>query len=221
MTGGLAWLVGSACLQMLDADSGPSFQLVDVGDEFFESAEVKILESFFVGFDVVGVEVEEVDEAEMDLADFIRVVVDEANHLLGMAAVDDEFLFELAFDGVEVGGGAEGVFALVVGVDMTADADALFGVKAFLTRFAATGVNEVAALVMENVVGDDLFVGRIEFGGRARKEEVGTGGQHGVEVAGDVGLKSFERPEFVEQGAGDDENVFDFDFGDGGHARGW
>lgn len=186
--------------------------------------EGEVLNGVLVGGDVVVVEIEDMDDAEVDGADLVGVVIDEADDALGVGAGEAEFLGDLAVDGVEIEGAAEAVEGLVNGVDVAADADAAFGVEAFFTGGAAAGVAEVAAVVVEEGVGDDLFVGGVELGGGAFHEEVGAGGEEGGEVVIGAGVKALEGAEFIEEGTGDDEDVFGHEGeeigGEGGEEKG-
>jgi hypothetical protein len=62
--------------------------------------------------------------------------------------------------------------------------------------------------MVEEGVGDELFVGGVEFGGGALHEEVCAWGEDGGEVAFGVGVETLKAAEFIEEGAGDDEDVF-------------
>src|SRR5690606_28383947 len=127
---------------------------------------------------------------------------------LAVAAAEHEFLSEFAFQAVEVHRLAHAVVSLVDRVDVAADAEAATGDEAFFTRAAAAAVAKVAALVAEDRIGDELLVGRVLLGGGALHEKVRARCQHGVQVAFGVGLETLEAAEFVEEGAGDDKNVF-------------
>jgi hypothetical protein len=170
--------------------------------------EGEVLNGVFVGLDVVIFEVEDVDDTEVDGTDFVGVVIDEADDALGVAAGKDQFFGDLTVDGVEIERATEAVMGFVDGVDVAADADAAFGVEAFFAGGTAAGVAEVAAVVVEEGVGDELFVGGVEFGGGALHEEIGAWGEDGGEVAFGVGVETLEAAEFIEEGAGNDEDVF-------------
>ena len=64
--------------------------------------EGEVLNGVFIGLDVVIVEVEDVDDAEVDGTDFVGVVIDEADDALGVAAGEDQFFGDLTVDGIEI-----------------------------------------------------------------------------------------------------------------------
>lgn len=169
---------------------------------------MQILNGVLVGADLIMVEIKEMDDSEVDLADFVGVVVDESDDFLGVIALEHQFFHDFTFDAVEIGGFGEGVFAFIDRIDVTADADALLGVEAFFTGFSATGVNEVFPLMMKDGVGDDLLVGGVKLGVGAGKKEISAGGEDGVQVAFGFRLEALEGTQFIKQCAGDDKDVF-------------
>jgi hypothetical protein len=132
--------------------------LVAASGEGFEGEEGEVGDGCFVGGDVRGGQVEEVDDADVDLADVVGVVVDEGDDILGEGRVDDEFLVHFAFDAGHVGIFFEGGLGGVFGVDVAADAEGAFGGEAFFAAFGAPNVVEEVAVVVEEGVGDDLLM---------------------------------------------------------------
>lgn len=196
--------------------SGPRFEFgEELAKEIVFGLEGEVGKGVFVGGDVICFEFEEVDDAEVDLADGVGVVVDEPDDGVGVVAVDVELFVDFAFDGSEVGGLSEVFFAGVHGVDMAADAEGALGVEAGFAGGFSTGVVEVAPLVVEDAVGDELFVGGVVFGDGAVHEEVVGGVEEGLDVVVRVAVEAFERAELVEEAAGDDEDFFACVFGHG------
>jgi len=193
---------------MIDADLGPSFELVAAGMQFFEGLPTQILNGVLIGADRIGIEVKEMHDAEMDAADLGGVIIDEADHSLGVGAAENELFGDLALDAVEVHRFSQAILSCIHGVDVTTDADGAFCNEAFFTRTASTGVAEVFASMMEHGVGDELFVAGVFFRGGALHEEIGAGGEHARQVAVHSGLEALKAADFIQQGAGNDENVF-------------
>lgn len=193
---------------MLHTDARPGFQIVGSSGEFLEGGEVQILNGVLVGADFIMVEIKEMDDAEVDLADFVGVVVNETDDLLSVIAFEYQLFDDLTFHAVEVGGFGEGILAFIDRIDVTADADALLGVEAFFTGLSAAGVNEIFPLMMEDGVGDDLFMGRVQLGVRAGQEEIASGSEDGVQIAFGVRLEALEGTQFIKQRAGNDKDVF-------------
>lgn len=173
--------------------------MVDACNQFINGPEVQILDGFLIGLDFVGLEIEQVDHTEVNLADFVGVVVDEADDFLCVSALDDELFLQFAFNGVVIGGGAETVLTLVVGVDVSANTDALFGVETFLARLATAGIDQKAVLMAQDVVRDDLFMGRIKFRIWAWQEEVRARSKDGIQVMIGIGREPLEGPELIQQ----------------------
>ena len=193
--------------EVLHAMGGPRFQDI-VGLEVFEGLEGELGDGSFVGGDVFGVEVEEVDDAEMDAADRVTVIVDEANDALGVIVGDVKFFVDFAFDARHVEVTFERGHLFVLGVDVAADADGTPGGEALLAGFAAADVAQEASLVVKNGVGDDLLVARVVFGEVALEKEVVLGVEDEGEVVVGVGIEAVEVSEFVEEAAFDDEDFF-------------
>lgn len=117
-------------LERIDAESCPAFEaFVEGAAEFFHSPELKVGEGVFVGGDLIAGEFEEMDDAEVHLADGIRIVVEEGDYPVGVFAGEDEFLFDFPGHAGHVGGFSEMVFAGVDGIDVSADAHGPLGVE--------------------------------------------------------------------------------------------
>ena len=102
----------------------------------------------------------------MHLSHGIGVVVEQSHDALGVTTPEGEFLFDLPFH-------AQGVGVLVkmlprrvgIGViDVAADADGPFGSEPLFPTAAAPDVMQEASLMVEDGVGDDLFVSGILLG---------------------------------------------------------
>lgn len=193
---------------MIDADLGPSLELIASGVQFFERLPTQILDGVLIGRHFVGAELKEMHDTEMDAADLGGVVIDEADHALGMCACENELLGDLAFDAVEVHRFAETILRSIHRIDVAADADGAFCNEAFFTGTASARVVQVFAAMMEDGVRDELLVAGVFFRSRALHEEIGAGGEHARQVAVHSGLKALKAADFIQQGAGNDENVF-------------
>ena len=101
---------------------------------------------------------DEVDDAEVDLADGIRLIIDQGDDGFAVAAFEIELFGEFAGDGGVVGGGAGAAFTGVDGIDVTADADGDFRVEAAFATGLAAGVVEHAVAMAEHAIGDELLV---------------------------------------------------------------
>lgn len=61
----------------IDTAAGPGFKsVVEVATEFFEAGEREIGDGVFVGGDIIVFQVDHVDDAEVDLADVVGVVIE-------------------------------------------------------------------------------------------------------------------------------------------------
>ncbi len=127
---------------------------------------------------------------------------------MAVAAGDFEFLLQFAVDGAEVGGAVEVGGVCVAVVDVSADADGHFGVQPRFTAGFAAGVAEHAVAVVQDQVGDELFVRRVVLGGGTGQEEVVGRIEKRRHVAFGVKTKAFKRAQGLEHGAGDDKDVF-------------
>ena len=193
---------------MIDADLGPSLELIPPGMQFFEGLPTQVLDGVLIGRHFVGAEFKEMHDAEVHAADLGGVVIDEADHALGVCASENEFLGDLALDAVEVHRFAETVSRSIHRIDVAADADGAFCHEAFFTGTAATRVAQVFAAMMEDGVRDELFVAGVFFRGGALHEEIGAGGEHARQIAVHSGLEALKTADFIQQGASNDENVF-------------
>lgn len=141
----------------------------------------------------------------MDLADGGGIVGDDAGELEALAfAVEVDFFFEFAFEaGVnDVLGGAAGFEV----VDVPADADRDFAVKAFFGLAIGALHDEGAIAMAADDVGDDLFEAGIFFAGGAGLK--GFVGEDVIEGGLEVACGKFAGEEFVDAGGWDNEDVF-------------
>ena len=112
------------------------------------------------------------DHAEVDLADGVRVVVEEADDAHFIIAGDVQFLVDLALHGGVVGGSTCAALAHVHRIDVTADADRNFRMQpVFAARLAARVVQDSVA-AFKNAIWDELLVARIVLCGCAIEEKV-------------------------------------------------
>jgi len=199
---------GEEAVEVVEADLGPGLHVGATGFELGAVEELEFGDHGLAFFDGIGLEVEDVDDAEVDAADGVGVVVEEGDDVVGEGGADAEFLVDLAFDGGVVGVGVHGEEAFIVVVHVAADADGAFGGEALFAGLFAADVVEDASLVGEEDVGDDLFEGLVRFCGAACGEEVVAAVLEGREVAVDVEIEALKGAELVEEGTSDDENHF-------------
>ncbi len=193
--------------QCVHTELGPCFEaFVGGACELFEGVEAEVGEGGFVGGDLIRFEVEAVDDAEVDGADGVAVVVDGGEEFLSVSSLDADFFPDFAFDSCHVG--VEVVGEAVHGVDVAADADGHFVVQARFAAGASAGVGEDAALVAEDGVGDDLFVFGGVFGEFAVDVVRDAGLEEGAEVLFGGEAYALKAADGVECGAGDDEYLF-------------
>ena len=116
-------------------------------------------------------EVEDVDDAEMHAAHFVRVVVEQRDGAILVAGAELQFLAHLALHRGVVGGAIEREETFVVIVHVPADADAALGHEPLLAGLFAAHVMQHAPLVDEQHVGNDLLERGIGLrGGRGVKK---------------------------------------------------
>ena len=199
--------------------AGPGFEVgVEFSFEFGGGAEGEFGKGVFVGSDVIVFEFDEVDDTEVDLADFVAVVIEEADDFLGEASAELELLANLAFDPGVIGcltDMPKVVFAFVDGVDMATDADGTLGVEAAFAPGFSADIVEVSSIVMEDGVGDDLLVGGVGLCGFAIHEKIVFGVENLGKIVIDIGADALEITEVIEQAAWDDEDFFSVVFAHG------
>ena len=212
---------------------GPGFELVEPLEDFVHGLEAGVKHVCFAWGDAGFGDVAEVDDAEVDAADWGFIVVDQADDGFVVGGVDGDFFGELALhagavdvvgvEGVVAGAAFAGVVRglYVVGGDVAADADAKFGVEAGFAHAAAALVLEDVdrALVVgpaEEDVGDELLEAGVFFHAAAGQVLDLVAFEEARQVAGDFGGEALEVAELVEEGGGDDEDAFG---GDGAHGE--
>ena len=95
--------------------------------QFREGEELKVADGVFAREDAGGFDVDQVDDAEVDAADVVAVVVEEGDGALAVVAGDGEFLVEFPFDGAAVGCFVEVGGVRVAVIDVSADSEGKFG----------------------------------------------------------------------------------------------
>jgi len=198
-------------VEVVEADLGPGLELVAASAELGGGEEGEVGDQGFVFFDGGVVEVEDVDDAEMDLAYVVGVVVEKGYDAVAEGGGDFELFAGLAADALEVGGVVEGEEAFVLVVHVAADADGAFADEALLAALFAADVMEDGAAVEEEDVGDDLLEGGVGLGGSAGGEEVILAGEEDGEVTVYLEVEAVpDGAEGFEGLAADDEDVFFF-----------
>jgi hypothetical protein len=157
---------------MVQADLGPTFELVPLCCELSGVEELEFCDHRLAFFDGIGGKFKDVDDAEVNTADFVGVVIEQGDHPILVGGMEAEFLIDFAFDRGLVGQGVQSEESLIVIVHVAADPDGAFGHEALFSRFFASDVVEYPASVDEKYVGDDLFKFLVGFGRSALGEEV-------------------------------------------------
>ena len=103
------------------------------------------------------------DHAEMDLADFVGVIIEECDDALLVGAAELEFLVHFAFDTREVGVALQRCLLGVLGIDVPADPQAAFGGEPLFTALLAAHIMQQPSLAVEERVGNDLLVRRVRL----------------------------------------------------------
>lgn len=194
--------------EAVEADLRPRLEPVSQRGELPGCDKAQVANGLLARLDVHGIDLDEVDHAEVDAADVVAVVVEQGGNALPVAAGDDQFLVQFAFDRAEVSGLVEMLGMRVAVVDVPADADGHFGMQArFAPRFSA-GVAKDAVTVVQDKVGNQLLVRRVIFGRAAGQEEVVGRVEEGLDVGLGFEGEAIEGSQTVENGAGDDKDVF-------------
>ena len=148
------------------------------------------------------------DNAEVDLADRVGIVVDQADDALGVRAVEGDFLFDFAGDALEIGVFAQMGLAGILAVDVTADAYAGLGMQPGFPAFFATDILEHLATVVEDAIRNDLLVAGILFGGTTRQETIVGLIEQCRHVPVVFGTQTMEGSKGIKQGAGHHQDMF-------------
>jgi hypothetical protein len=186
---------------MLDAVLRPGLQAFEEwSTQFLKGGERELRKRVFAGEDFVVLQFNEVDDAKMDLADGIGVVVDEGDDGLRVAAIEVKFLGQFTGNCSVVGGSAGATVAGVHRIDVAADADGDLGVKAALPTRAAASVMKNAVAVADHAVSDELLVGRVFFSCGAVHEEVVRRIEKAIHrVLDTLGAEAMKDPGFLKQ----------------------
>ena len=176
--------LAAGVLKRIDTDGRPCLEpLIQRASQFIQRAESEVGQGFFVGCYLVILQFKAMYEAEVDGTDFVGVVVDDGEELLGGGAGKGDFLTNFALHAGKVGG--DGVSQAVDGIDMAADAERHFVVQSGFAAFGGAGIGQDAALVAENGVGDEL----LEFGALFGQFAVHVAGYPGLQESGQIILR--------------------------------
>jgi len=118
----------------------PGLETVQVGQEVCDRLESGVEEIGLSWADGRRFDVEEMHDAQMNLADRRFVVVNQSYALLGVRGIDDDFFVQLAAHAFFVGNGV--VRYAVFDGDVSPDADAALAVQPAFAHPFATGVLE-------------------------------------------------------------------------------
>jgi hypothetical protein len=162
--------------EMPDAVLRPRFQSLEQrAGKFVERGKPKLGKRVFAGGDDVVIEVDQVDDAKVDLADRIGVVVEQGDHALLVTARQVEFFLDLTLDRRLVSARTGFAGTGVDGIHVAADTDGNLRVQPVFAAGFAAGVVKDAVAVSEHAIGDELLVGRILLGFGAVHEEMVRG----------------------------------------------
>jgi hypothetical protein len=84
--------------EAVEAELGPGFHGIADGAELFGGHELELGNHLLAAGDFRLVEVPEVDDTEVDAADFIGVVVEQGDDAVGMVGFDVDFFGDLSPD---------------------------------------------------------------------------------------------------------------------------
>ena len=193
---------------VVEADLAPGFEQITALGEFFAGEKFQLGDGGFVGGDVFGFQIEDVNDAEVNFADFVGIIVQQGHDPLRMFAADFEFLVHFAFHtgvvGIAFQRGLFGVF----GVNVATDAQAPLGGEALFAALFAADVMQQFPPAMEQRVRDDLLVGRIVFSVVPEEEKVVFRVQEAGQIMVHVGGQSLKGTQLIKEGATDDKNTF-------------
>ena len=163
--------LGFVVEQCLQADLRPAFESAGVGQQFSDRSEAGCGDIGFERADLRALDVHDVYHAQVHLADFGLVIVDQPHASLARGRVDRDFLGQLAAHAFGIGGRGMLVarrIAGVVGRDVPADAHAAFAVQAPLPLPFAAGVLKHVDFarriaIAKDHVGDQLLEAGVLF----------------------------------------------------------
>jgi len=169
-------------VQRIDAELRPCLEIVAEGDELVPGLEGKVRDHRFALLNFRLGETEDVDNSQMDLADFRRVVVQERDNPVLEWRVDLDFLVHLALN--------TGAISLLVPrekrfigvVHVTADTDRTFCDQALFTGLLAADVMQDRIAVRDQRVGNDLLMGRVIFRLGPRQKEIVPARENGAQI---------------------------------------
>src|SRR5690606_9163828 len=116
----------------------------------------EVEQGILAGLHGVGFQLHEVDDAEMHLADRIRVVVEQGDDAVAGFSRQVQLFLDFPGNGGEIGGHAAAAFLHVHGIHVAAHTYGDFRVQAaFPARFSPRVVQHAVA-VAEHAIGDDL-----------------------------------------------------------------
>lgn len=153
---------GPSVFKQFQCELRPGLQfLKHFPGKFLRRNKTEIGQGCFIRAHTVRIQLKQVDNAQMHGPYVIGIVINHAENPLGAVPVNNQFLADFALHSGQIGGNVVMAGLAVHRIDMASDADGTLVMQAGLAAGASARVMQNAALVAENGIGDDLFVGRI------------------------------------------------------------
>ena len=146
------------------------------------------------------------NNAQVDPADIVGVVIQQPGHLLAETRLDRNLLIEFPFHPGQVG---------LLGTvpiqrrDVTTHSDRLFRVQARFALLCPASVMKDRILAAKDAVRDELFVTGILLSIRSGKVQRVCRIQQRFQIPLDIGVEALENPDLMKQQRGDDQYMFD------------
>ena len=175
-------------------------------------------QAFFPRHNARVLELEEVDDAEVNLPNGSGVVIDEPDPANTAGGLDLDFLVEFAPHGRLISLEALSPFSVFFR-DVAADAERSQAMQPRLALRLAARVAKHSVAAPEYDVGDDLLEARIVFDPRAGQELNQLGHEQAAHVTIGLRGKALEPAEAIELGAGNHQDAF-VEFGAHQRSRG-
>ncbi len=192
----------------VEAELRPGLHRVTSRPQVVERQESQVRDARLAARHVFVAEFADMDDAEVDLADRCRIVIDERDDPGREIGVDEQFFVQFPLDGVfvEIEARPEQVFVAVV--DVAADADRALGDEAFLAGGLAAHVVQQRVAAADEHVRDQLLERRVVFGERSRDVPCMLRLEHARHVRANVGAEPLEGANLVEERARERQNQF-------------
>ncbi|WP_183164150.1 GDSL-type esterase/lipase family protein [Akkermansia muciniphila] len=200
---------GPSVFKQFQCKLGPGLQfLKHFPGQFLRRNKTEIGQSRFIRAHTIRIQLKQVDNAQMHGPHVIGIVINHAENPLGAVPVNNQFLADFALHSGQIGGNVVMAGLAVHRIDMASDANGALVMQAGLAAGASARVMQNAALVAENGIGDDLFVGRIIFRSLPVHERGDARLHERIQIMIPAFPVSLEITRFLKGGAGNHQNLF-------------